>query len=318
MIFLKTSAKLAFSLLFFLFAFSTIVTAEDIGGPKPPVRVNWLNSMGCDMTGAQCVYLTDPQNTIQFVLRIRFSPAINDLSPYPIMQFYYNIGNGQLVGYTDPAKNDDIVTSTLYDGTVVNEVSYAIDVSVNDLCTYDDNFAYNIQYHFVDGGTLNAYPIYAYPDLFPPSIFDIPQTQAEYQPITLVKNICCFNNTNDCGGGSNYQTFSSQNKGETKNETSLNMALGVESHIPDERFVAYPNPFQNTIQLDYRLENAGKINVICLDANGKRMVQQVIRHESEGDYSLTFSTADWPAGIYFVRLLKGNEVQALKVMKLNH
>ena len=258
------------------------------------------------MTGAPCVKLTDPQNTIQFVLRIRFSPWVNNLAPYPVMQFYYNIGNGQEVGYTDPAGNDDIVLTTLDDGTLVNEVSYTINVSVKSLCMVDSNFMYNIQYQFIDGGTMDAYPIYAHPDLFPHSIFDIPHTQAEYEIITLTKNVCCYDYNYTCISMGNFGFSSSQNTANPQTESTL-----------EERFAAYPNPFDNTIELGYQLERAGEIHLVCLDANGKRMAQQAIRHESAGDYNWTFSTDDWPAGMYFVRLLRGNEVQTLKVIKLD-
>lgn len=271
--------------------------------------------MGCDMTGFPCVYLSDQQNTIQFVLRIRFSNQVTDLSPYPAMQFYYNIGNGQVVGYTAPANNADIVPTILEDGTPAHEVAFPITVSVNDLCAVSNSFPYDILYQFVDGGTLDAYPLSSYPGLFPPSIFYVPQF--EYQPALLTKNVCCFTYTFDCGDPT-FQFGFGQNTGDSKNEASLDMALGAGNDSSNERFVAYPNPFENTIQLDYKLENAGEINLICLDANGKNMAQQVIRHDSEGDYNWTFSTEDWPAGMYFVRLLKGHEVQTLKVMKLSY
>ncbi|MCG8327268.1 MAG: T9SS type A sorting domain-containing protein [Chitinophagales bacterium] len=313
----KFYAQFALSMFVCLMAFTTTSTASI----NPPVRVNWENSMGCDFTNDDCVALTYLDNQIRFKLRVRFANNIIDLTPYPAMRFYYNIGNGQHVGTTNVATNSIIEYNVeLEDGAVVNQVTFDVNVSVEEYCddVYNSQFQYNIEYQLITGihatgktppaqpTNTSAYPIGGHATLFPPLIFEIPSPDGNAQLETVVKDVCCNSASDACAEGMPLDFLDNSEASEEVDQ---------ENNVSNNTFLAYPNPFQTAIQVDYSLEQADEVSIICLDAKGQEVARKIRTHDRGGDFGWSFSASDWPSGIYFIRLLKGDEVQTLKVLK---
>lgn len=312
----KLSARFALSMFVCLLAFTTTSTASI----NPPVRVNWFNSMGCDVTNEPCIALPYTDNEIRFRLRVRFAHGVTDLTAYPGMRFYYNIGNGQHVGTTGVATNSMITEVTLDDGTLAKQVFFDINVSVGEHCddVNDGQFTYSIQYQLITGlhttgkkppvqpTNTSAYPIGDHPNLFPPNVFDIPLPDGYAQSETIPKYICC-NASHVCTPDDMPLDF--------LDNSEASEEVDQENNVSKNTFLAYPNPFQTTIQVDYNLQKADEVSILCLDAKGQEVARKIRTHDRGGNFGWSFSASDWPSGIYFIRLLKGDEVQTLKVLK---
>lgn len=73
-----------------------------------------------------------------------------------------------------------------------------------------------------------------------------------------------------------------------------------------------PNPFNNRLHIQLspvQLEETTVLDVF--DIQGRSMVHRTLSNEAD----LMFQTADWPAGLYLVRLQNGKDVQTVQVVK---
>ena len=73
----------------------------------------------------------------------------------------------------------------------------------------------------------------------------------------------------------------------------------------------YPNPTKGRIGLEINQINDDlKIRVVILDANGKKLSSQKINSNMTH-----LNLAPYPAGIYFLKLVSGDQHRILKVIK---
>ena len=73
----------------------------------------------------------------------------------------------------------------------------------------------------------------------------------------------------------------------------------------------YPNPTIGIINIDIETKNNGLLKIELLNAIG-----QVIMTETSESNRFTFNLQNYPAGIYFVKLIEQNRVIALeKIIK---
>ena len=83
---------------------------------------------------------------------------------------------------------------------------------------------------------------------------------------------------------------------------------------------AYPNPFNQEIQIPYILNNEVEVNLVVMDLLG-RVVKHLIDHQYQpsGNYSVQWdgtnsSGVDVASGIYFPTLIIKNKLYSQKVL----
>ena len=75
----------------------------------------------------------------------------------------------------------------------------------------------------------------------------------------------------------------------------------------------YPNPFNPVTQISYALERTGKVRLSVYDIMGREVAVLVDGVQNFGSYTLEFSAADLPSGVYFYRLVTADRVLSKKM-----
>lgn len=79
---------------------------------------------------------------------------------------------------------------------------------------------------------------------------------------------------------------------------------------------AYPNPFQEQLQLTYEVARSGWVHLGIYDASGREVAPLVDRWVESGAHVEPFHGDDLGAGLYFVRLQSGGRTTLRKVVLL--
>jgi hypothetical protein len=91
-----------------------------------------------------------------------------------------------------------------------------------------------------------------------------------------------------------------------KPKTPLNEKFSI------DRNILVQNHSQTTIHLN--LSEGQKIQVSLYDASGRDICQIIDKYFSGGEYSINFSSATLPNGMYFLRMTCANGIQVQKII----
>ncbi len=93
--------------------------------------------------------------------------------------------------------------------------------------------------------------------------------------------------------------------------TSAGSVARERSEVPDRiRLDAnYPNPFNPSTQITYRLDAPARVTLTVHDAVGRRVATLVQTTQSAGRHQVAFDAAALPSGTYFYRLQAGGVVE---------
>lgn len=79
---------------------------------------------------------------------------------------------------------------------------------------------------------------------------------------------------------------------------------------------AYPNPFNNSTVLNFKLSDALMMDISIVDINGK-FVEDIFKGRAEkGTYKMKWNAERYPAGIYILKLVVGNKILTQKLLYL--
>jgi len=78
----------------------------------------------------------------------------------------------------------------------------------------------------------------------------------------------------------------------------------------------YPNPFNPTTRIGYRLDVPGDVKLVVCDLLGREIRVLVSAWESAGSHEVTFDAAGLPSGLYVYKLEAGPAVQSRKMLLL--
>jgi len=70
----------------------------------------------------------------------------------------------------------------------------------------------------------------------------------------------------------------------------------------------YPNPFNATTTITYALPSAGNVNLDVYNLAGQRVATLVNGYNEAGQHSITWDAANYSSGIYFYKLIAGENV----------
>ncbi len=82
-----------------------------------------------------------------------------------------------------------------------------------------------------------------------------------------------------------------------------------------QSMLVFPNPAQNTINLEFYLEKRGACRIKVLNTEG-RIVKQVSEQGTFGNNFLSLNLEGLPEGIYIIRLQQGNTVASQRFLKV--
>jgi hypothetical protein len=96
----------------------------------------------------------------------------------------------------------------------------------------------------------------------------------------------------------------------------VNFSTNVIQNISkgSNEILLYSNPVNDQLQINYKLINAGKVQVEIINLQGKILHQQIINGQS-GINHFTISVSQQPKGLYIFRLLYSNKLEIIKFIK---
>ena len=77
---------------------------------------------------------------------------------------------------------------------------------------------------------------------------------------------------------------------------------------------AYPNPFNPTTVLSYKLQDASFVHLAVYDVSGRRVAELVNGWRNAGNHEVIFDGSDLGSGIYIYRLVTGNVTASGKMV----
>jgi len=78
----------------------------------------------------------------------------------------------------------------------------------------------------------------------------------------------------------------------------------------------YPNPFNPSINIEYSNDTVENISIKIYNLKGEHIETLVNSHASVGQHKISWNASNHPSGIYFVRLLSGNNITIQKIILL--
>ncbi len=269
------------SFLFCFFAFTTNASADvpiDLSFPaivkdNDSSRVIWANWYS--ETEGLCVFVDDNDNVI---VSINILTKTNQVNLYPTLQYKYVFGNVS-AGVSAPLTANDL-TPTVWLGENIYIATYVHKLPFGSVCL-DPNQTLALDYSFEvvtpsAAGGHDIYPIGDYIGTFFPN-FIHPDYAAQSGIEMGQKTICC-RTPPDPG---------TESRSRQRTELSTNL------HVS-------PNPFDEQINIRGTLSQGEAFQVEVYDLTGKQWYRQINSSPQWVDQSI--STADFPPGIYFVRV----------------
>lgn len=86
--------------------------------------------------------------------------------------------------------------------------------------------------------------------------------------------------------------------------------------MPNYKIKAYPNPFKNTMQIEYSLSNPGKTILGVYNITGQLVKVLDKGYRAAGSYKINWPRNNLSAGIYFICLHDGERALSKKIIKI--
>lgn len=78
----------------------------------------------------------------------------------------------------------------------------------------------------------------------------------------------------------------------------------------------FPNPFTNSVTIHFTNESAGQVRVQVMDGIGRQVKEIFNGIQSPGTCRFTWDASGMPAGMYFLRIQKGNQSETTKMVRM--
>jgi agmatine deiminase len=78
----------------------------------------------------------------------------------------------------------------------------------------------------------------------------------------------------------------------------------------------YPNPFTGSTTILYHLPERTNVKLEVLSTYGTKITTVVDEEQDEGTYNVTFNAGDFPAGIYYLRIVTDKETVTKKILRI--
>jgi agmatine/peptidylarginine deiminase len=95
--------------------------------------------------------------------------------------------------------------------------------------------------------------------------------------------------------------------------TGIPAATGKETSL---LLYNYPNPFTGSTVIHYQLQERTNVKLDVLNTMGKEVTTLVSSEQLAGAYNVTFNAGDFPAGIYYFRIVTDKETVTKKMLQI--
>ena len=106
--------------------------------------------------------------------------------------------------------------------------------------------------------------------------------------------------------------------GEIIDSFEVNLVTNIEQQqqLPNEfrLFQAYPNPFNPSTKIEYRIQKREFVSLKVFDVLGSEVATLVNEQQQPGNYEIVFNAEDISSGIYFYRLTSASFSQVRKMI----
>ncbi|NQV03200.1 MAG: T9SS type A sorting domain-containing protein [Bacteroidia bacterium] len=100
--------------------------------------------------------------------------------------------------------------------------------------------------------------------------------------------------------------------------TSGNLGpLGVQDYVHSNNFLisTYPNPFNTTLTVEYRLEQKADVDVSLYDLYGRMIKYLFSAQQQPGDHCYKLEASELPDGVYIIKLRQNGNLAYSKIVK---
>jgi len=106
-----------------------------------------------------------------------------------------------------------------------------------------------------------------------------------------------------------YGNSSFSNLGTFVGELKIFTTEIQEIEIPETTYLGqnYPNPFTNETIIEYGIANGGKILLSIYDISGRKLKTLINKHQTQGNYSVTFYRSTFKPGVYYYEIIVSND-----------
>lgn len=335
------------SVLFFLLIFLPLGVAQSGGstggstwGGGQIIRTNWIQkgpdgdamNMGQDINSNGCLALEEG-NILTVTLMVRI--AVPYVEPLPNMEFLYeyempsvNGGEPTIVTATSGNMMGSSFDTITIDGVNFYVVSHELNIDMSEYCGESgESFLFNISHTLMTRNYVNEqgvnipfynFPLGEYPNMFPPEHFDLPEGGFA-QEVNEGKRICCHGTSTPLTPSQPYIVRSDQNEleGAALNNSKGDAKRNDVDTTPNLRnTVVYPSPFSEGFTINLALSQlTDDFYVECYNLQGNLMHQVKNNFKELDDEKIYIEGADWPAGIYFVRINNNGKLHLIKTVK---
>jgi hypothetical protein len=87
----------------------------------------------------------------------------------------------------------------------------------------------------------------------------------------------------------------------------------IQTNMP---YAAWPNPFTSYISFNYTLDNPSKVILSVFNNFGLVVAEPVNEFQQHGEQKVNWNAEGLPAGIYYCRLLAGEQIRSVKIIKV--
>lgn len=94
-----------------------------------------------------------------------------------------------------------------------------------------------------------------------------------------------------------------------------NIDINIENTNTNSQYIAYPNPFSTTINLEIDIEKNTNLEITIIDTNGK-LITRLVDKASEGVYRKEMSSDFWAKGVYFIKIKMGTTNKVIRIVKV--
>jgi Secretion system C-terminal sorting domain len=281
-------------------------------GDYPPIKVNWANKMGMSSDGSMCVELSKEK---MIYLNFHIAVAVNEIEKYPPMRIKYTYETSQktVSGMSDYVDKSMFHPYTSEEGVMMYKALVPVYFDCADECAMSgatsEFFDFKLSYNAVtpvvgNAGMYEPYSFSKFPALWPSDLFELPKDEKEL--LTDTKHICCPSNPEGL----------MKDDGKMMTVTNASkIGIGLSSN-DESKLTVTPNPFSNDITIQYNALKSSTSSIACYDVQGRLVKTIDITAMQDGVQSYSMDLSECRAGLYFVRLSNGREVQVVRVVKI--
>ncbi|GJM32193.1 MAG: hypothetical protein DHS20C18_11940 [Saprospiraceae bacterium] len=296
-----------------IFATSAPALTVEVKRPKV-VRTNWLNPMTGILFPNECIDAANSENQVLILVRVRF--VVDDISAYPPIYVDADFG-GVYSGIRGPIQNSELQPVTI-DTFNLYEAIYQYHLNVDPICTSTRiNFNSSYALKMLTGpGQYSVYPIQDYSgagEPFDENVFEETSPQTSYPPdYTEIKEICC------AYSGVGFRLEAPENSHVLGNRMGERTAVVSDFSVSEsvETVQVFPNPFSKNLTIHPIQSALIKTNIRVYHLSGELM--QCIDLPIGDIDAREISTANWPAGIYYLRMEGRERAETLKLIKIDN